>query len=131
MPRPALARAESGSNPEEQWMNHRALVDPSPDMKCAVVEWIAPPPKPSLVVVRPPDEVFAPLRLYFKLSWKRDADVPGDLQIIATPKAMTKKHWNMQGDYQVLLRAERKNEHGARPAWVKFNDLVGVNIKSE
>ena len=83
------------------------------------------------MVVCPPDEVFAPLRRYFKLSWKRDADVSGDLQTIATPKAVTKMHWNTQGDYQVLLRIERKIERSARPAWVKFNDLVGVYIKSE
>jgi hypothetical protein len=44
------------------------------------------------------------------LSWKRDADVPGDLQIIATPKAMPKMHWNMPGDYQVLLRAEPRTK---------------------
>jgi hypothetical protein len=112
-------------------MNRRTLVDPSPDVKCAIVEWMATSPKPSLVVVCPPDEVFAPLRPYFKLSWRREADVPSDFQIIATPKAMIKMHWNMQGDYQVLLRTEHKNERNARAEWVKFNNLVAVYIKSE
>ena len=121
----------AGASTEGHWMDHRTLVDPSPDVKCAIVEWITASPKPSLVVVCPPDEVFAPLRLYFKLSWKRDADVPGDFQIIAAPKTMIKMHWNSKGDYQVLLQTERKNERGPHTEWVKFNDLVGVYIKSE
>ncbi len=124
-------RAESGANSGGHWLDHRGLVNPSPDVKCAIVEWISAPPKPSLVVVCPPDEVFAPLRLYFKLSWKRDADVPGNFQIVAEPKTMIKMHWNAQGDYQLLLRTERKNERNPRTEWVKFNDLVAVYIKSE
>ncbi len=126
------ARPETaGPSSDGHWLDHRGLVDPSPDVKCAIVEWIAASSKPSLVVVCPPDEVFAPLRLYFKLSWKRDADVPANFQIIAEPKTMIKMHWNAQGDYQVLLRTERKSEHNPHPEWVKFNNLIAVYIKSE
>jgi hypothetical protein len=120
-----------GSITEGRWMEHRTLVDPSPDVKCAIVDWITASPKPSLVIVCPPEEVFAPLRLYFKLSWMRDVDVPSDFQIIAAPKALIKMHWTMRGDYQVLLQTERKNEHGPHTEWVNFNNLVGVFIKSE
>jgi len=124
------ARADSGAS-EGHWLDHRALRNPSPDVKCAIVEWITASPKPSLVVVCPPDEVFAPLRLYFKLSWKRDADVPANFQIVAEPKTMIKMHWNLQGDYQVLLRTERKNDRSPHPEWVKFNDLQALYIRSE
>jgi len=126
------ARAESaGPNSEGHWLDPRALVDPSPDVKCAIVEWITASSKPSLVVVCPPGEVFAPLRLYFKLSWKRDADVPANFQIIAEPETMIKMHWNSQGDYHVLLQTERKSGHNPHPEWVKFNNLLAVYIKSE
>jgi hypothetical protein len=123
------ARAERSTSSGEHWLDHRPAVEPSADMKCAIVEWAAGSPKPSLVVVCPPEEVFAPLRLYFKLSWKRDADVPGNFQIIAEPKTMIKLHWTSQGDYQVLLPTERKKERNRHREWVSFNDLVGVFIK--
>jgi len=121
------ARAERATSSGEHWLDPRPVVDPSPDMKCAIVEWAAGSPKPSLVVVCPPEEVFAPLRLYFRLSWKRDADVPGNFQIIAEPKTIIKLHWTSQGEYQVLLPTERKKKR--HPEWVNFNSLVGVFIK--
>jgi hypothetical protein len=102
----------------------------TPDLKCAVVEWNDGPPKPSLIVVCPPEEVFAPLRLYLKLSWKRDEDVPRDFQaVIAQPNTPTKINWTPRGDYRVLLKTERKNGGSRRPEWVDFNDLAGVYIR--
>ena len=81
-------------------------------------------------MVCPPDEVFAPLRLYLKLSWKRDEDVPRDSQMfVAQPNTQTRINWTPQGDYRVLLKTERKSGGSGRPAWVDFNDLTGVYIK--
>jgi hypothetical protein len=122
------SRAESDPHAGGHWLDHRSVTDP--DLKCAVEEWIDANPKPSLVLVCPPDEVFAPLRLYFKLSWKQEADVPANLRIIAEPKSMIKMRWNSQGDYQVWLPIERK-EHKRQPEWVSFNNLVAVYVKSE
>jgi hypothetical protein len=108
----------------------RAVADRTPDLKCSVVDWSAGPSKPSLVVVCPPEEVFAPLRLYLKLSWKHDEDVPHDFQtFVAQPNSETKINWTPQGDYHVLLKTERKNGRRGRPEWINFNDLAGVYIK--
>jgi hypothetical protein len=108
----------------------RAVAERTPDLKCAVVEWNDGPAKPSLVVVCPPEEVFAPLRLYLKLSWKHDEDVPRDFQaFIAQPNTQTKINWTQQGGYRVLLKTERKNGRRGGPEWVNFNDLAGVYIK--
>jgi hypothetical protein len=108
----------------------RVSGDRTHDLKCAVVEWNDGPHKPSLIVVCPPEEVFAPLRLYLRLSWKRDEDVPRDFQnLIAQPNTQTKINWTRQGDYRVLLKTERKSDGSGRPAWVDFNDLTGLYIK--
>src|ERR1700687_5557759 len=108
----------------------RVSADRVPDLKCAIVEWNDGPPKPSLIVVCPPEEVFAPLRLYLKLSWKHDEDVPRDFQtFMAQPNTQTKINWTQQGDYRVLLKTERKSGGSGRTAWVDSNDLTGVYIK--
>jgi hypothetical protein len=135
-PAPLHAFPDGGAQPVGapssglRWPDPRAVAHRSPDIQCAFVQWTAEPPRPALVVVCPPEEVFAPLRLYFKLSWKRDADVPANFQALLTqPKTQTKMHWTPQGDYHVLLQAERKNGRSAHLEWVHFTDLVGVYIK--
>jgi hypothetical protein len=99
-------------------------------MKCAIVQWTQEPPRPALVVVCPPEEVFAPLRIYFKLSWKRDEDLPRNFQALMGPaKTQTKMHWNSQGDYQVLLQPKQKDGRASHREWVNFTDLAGVYLK--
>lgn len=99
------------------------------DIKCSVVQWTAELPRPAIVLACPPEEVFAPLRLFFKLSWRKDTDVPVNVQaLLVHPKIETKMHWTHRGDYQVLLQAERKNGRSERE-WVHFNDLIAVYIK--
>jgi hypothetical protein len=101
----------------------------SRDLKCSVVQWTSEPPRPALVVVCPPEEVFAPLRLFFKLSWRQDADVPGNFQaLLAQPKIETKMHWTDRGDYHILLQVEGKHGRSDRK-WIHFNDLIGVYIR--
>jgi hypothetical protein len=102
----------------------------SSDMKCAVVEWNAAPPKPSLILVCPPDEVFAPLRVYFKLCWKRTEDIPDDFQhLIVPPKSLAKFYWTSAYQYRVQLKTERKKGGSPRTEWVNFTDLSAVYFK--
>jgi hypothetical protein len=129
---PNELQSEEAASNKARWPAPVARVstERTPDLKCAVVEWNDGPPKPSLIVVCPPEEVFAPLRLYLKLSWKRDEDVPRDFQaVIAQPNTQTKINWTPRGDYRALLKTERKNGGSGRPEWVDFNDLAGVYIK--
>ena len=126
------AQPEEAAGNKTRWPAPVARVsaDRTPDLKCAVVEWNDGPPRPSLIVVCPPEEVFAPLRLYLKLSWKRDEDVPRDFQaVIAQPNTQTKINWTPQGDYRALLKRERKNGRSGQPEWIDFNDLAGVYIR--
>jgi hypothetical protein len=135
-PAPLRAFPPNDTQPEEpgdkRWPAPVARVsaERTPDLKCSVVERNDGPAKPSLIVVCPPEEVFAPLRLYLKLSWKHDEDIPRDFQtFIAQPNTQTKINWTPGGDYRVLLKAEGKDGRSGRPEWVKFNDLAGVYIK--
>jgi hypothetical protein len=120
----------ASSKPRWPGADTRAIAERAPDLKCAVVEWNDGPARPSLIVVCPPEEVFAPLRLYFKLSWKRDEDIPRDFQsFIAQPNTQTKINWTQQGEYRVLLKSERRNGRSGGPEWVSFNDLSSIYIK--
>ena len=124
------AKSESALGSKAPWPGALGTNDPTSDMKCSIVQWTVEPPRPALVLVCPPEEVFAPLRVYFKLSWKRDEDLPRNLQaLLAQSKAQTKMHWNSQGDYHVLLQAENKNGHASRPEWVHFTDLAAIYLK--
>jgi hypothetical protein len=126
VPAPLRAFPHDDTQPEGPASNKARTAD----LKCAVVGWNDGPPRPSLIVVCPPEEVFAPLRLYFKLSWKRDEDVPRDFQtFLAQRNTQTKIYWTQQGDYHVLLKAEHKDGRSGRPEWVNFNNLDGVYIK--
>ena len=117
------------ASPEASWPAPGTVDRRSRDIKCSVVQWTSELPRPAIVVVCPPEEVFAPLRLFFKLSWRQDADVPANLQaLLAQPKIETKMHWTDHGDYHVLLQAEGKNGRSDRK-WVLFNNLIGVYIR--
>jgi hypothetical protein len=123
---------DSASNPETRGRDAHADSHVAySDMKCSVVDWSVTPPKPpALVLVCPPEEVFAPLRVYFKLSWRRTADVPDNYQsIVAQSKALAKFHWTSQSEFHVLLKKERKKDGAAEPEWVNFNNLIGVYFK--
>ena len=114
------------ASPGASWPDPSIVDRRSRDIKCSVVQWTSELPRPAIVLACPPEEVFAPLRLLFKLSWRKDADVPVNVQaLLVHPKIETKMHWTHRGDYQVLLQAERKNGRSERE-WVHFNDLIAV-----
>jgi hypothetical protein len=126
----STAKSESASASGARWPDPQRITNPTADIKCAIVQWTVEPPRPALIVVCPPEEVFAPLRIYFKLSWKRDGDLPRNFQaLMAQSKTQTKMHWTSQGDYHVLLQADQKNGRVSRPEWVHFTDLEGIYLK--
>jgi hypothetical protein len=133
-PAPFHALPSEGTEPEDRTSAGASIRPgrasseaPSSDMKCSVVEWSVTPHKPPALLLQcPPEEVYTPLRVYFRLSWKRAEDVPDHFQnIVVQPKAMAKFHWTHQQTFRVLLKAERKDKT-PKPEWVSFNDLVAV-----
>jgi hypothetical protein len=62
----STAKSESASASGARWPDPHGITDPTTDIKCAIVQWTAEPPRPALIVVCPPEDVFAPLRIYFQ-----------------------------------------------------------------
>lgn len=99
-----------------------------PDIDCAIHEWNPSSPKPVLTLLCPPRPVFAPLRVYLKLSWMKPEDVPVDVgKIIARPRELTRIRTNKSA---VMVRLAVAGERGqlAQAKWVSFNGVVDVAL---
>ncbi len=99
-----------------------------PDIDCSIREWNAAPPKPLLTLLCPPEAVFAPLRVYLRLSWMKPEDVPTDVgRIIVQPTGWTKIRTNRTA-VMVRLDVARETGQNPRPTWVSFNGVVDVAL---
>ncbi|HKZ78317.1 MAG TPA: hypothetical protein VJ124_08325 [Pyrinomonadaceae bacterium] len=99
-----------------------------PDIDCSIQEWNPGRPKPLLTLLCPPEAVFAPVRVYLRLSWMRPDDVPSDVaRIVARPKRSTKMRTNKSA---VMVRLEVSAQTGqhAQTRWVGFNGVVDVAL---
>jgi len=102
-----------------------------PDIQCSVVEWNSAPPKPALTLLCPPEEVFAPLRVYIKLSWLKPEDVPDNaVSIVASPKTHTKLRTSKKAAW-VRLKVSGNPEEKPQEKWVSFNGLADVALLTE
>ncbi len=102
-----------------------------PDIQCSVADWKNTAPKPVLTLLCPPQEVFAPLRVYLKLSWLKPEDVPGNsANILAPPKTPTKLRTN-KGGALVWLNFDPAAKEKPQAQWVQFNGVVDVALLAE
>ncbi|MCI0624451.1 MAG: hypothetical protein L0387_22865 [Acidobacteria bacterium] len=103
------------------------------DTRCSVVDWRLSSTTPALTVVCPPKEVFAPLRVYLRLSWAKEEDVPSDyLSIVALPGTQTKMRVSKpREEVLVWLKVYEKGGGRALAQWVSFNRLVDVGLLNE
>ena len=101
------------------------------DAQCSVVAWNITLPKPTLMLLCPPEAVFAPLRVYVKFSWARAEDVPDNyLNIMAPSRTPTKMRTN-EREILVRLKIYEKGKGKPQAKWVSFNRLVGIALVSE
>ena len=99
-----------------------------PDVSCSVVQWKGDPVIPTLAVICPPQNVFAPLHVYLKLSWLKSEDVPLSARgIAAAEKTLIKIRTNKSIAWVWLEVRERQ---GATPhrTWVAFNGVVDIAL---
>ncbi len=100
-------------------------------VKCAVVEWNASEPQPTLTLVCPPGQVFAPLRVYMKLSWKNPDGIPEELQrIVAEPKSQTRLE-TIKNRLRVWLPIADKKGNSQKPKWVEFDFLQALLLEGD
>jgi hypothetical protein len=102
-----------------------------PEVVCTVVDWNPQAAKPALGLLCPPQEVFAPLRVYIKLSWLKPEDIPHNpFGIQATPKTQTKLRTSKNAA-QVWLKVYEPNSREIKPGWVSFNGVMDVALLAD
>ena len=99
-----------------------------PDVSCSIVEWKDDTPKPTLAVVCPPQDTFAPLHVYLKLSWLKSEDVPLFARSITVPPKMIVKIRATGSTAWVWLAVKEKPSAAARRTWVGFNAVVDIAL---
>ena len=121
-------QSDRQARPAANGRKGHADADAPSEVKCSVVEWNVTMPRPVLTLVCPPEEVFAPLRVYFKLSWAMPKDIPSNyLNILAPPRAQTKLHWT-RAELHVLLPIKGEGGGKAETKWVIFTEVVGFYL---
>ena len=99
-----------------------------PDVSCSVVEWNAAPAKPTLTVLCPPEEVFAPLHVFLKVSWLKAEDVPAYSRTIRAPARTPTKLRTNKTAVWIWLAVQEKQDSAPRNKWVAFSGVVDVAL---
>ncbi len=146
--KPATVPGVSGYSPSganldgeglKKWLNRRKLEDipntPSgrnhSEIKCSLLGWEAQSPTPTLTLVCPPKLVFAPLYVYFRLSWATPREVPRDLQsLMATPKVLTKVE-PRRNSMRVWLKTQGTDDEKAGGRWVEFTRVAIYHLEAD
>ena len=100
-----------------------------PDISCSIVEWKDNSPLPTLAVICPPEEMFAPLHLYLKLSWLKAEDVPSSAHRIIAPAKAVIKIRTEKSIAWVWVGVREKPDAAPRQTWVGFNAVADVALK--
>lgn len=96
-----------------------------PDVNCTIVGWKSDADRPVLSLLCPPKAVFAPLRVYVKLSWMHPADVSAE-GIVAPVNAETRIRTNKKSA-MVWLKTARSGGI-LHYEWVPFNGVVDMAL---
>ncbi len=101
------------------------------EIKCSVLDWEAQLPSPTLFLVCPPKLVFAPLYVYFRLTWASPGDVPKDLEtIVASPKSQTKVE-PLRTAMRVWLQTNTQGGGHTDGKWIEFNRVSISRLEAE
>ncbi len=99
-----------------------------PDVDCSIQEWNTRSREPQITLLCPPVNVFAPIRVYLKLSWLKPEDVPEDVgRIVALPNTSTRIRTNKKA-VSVRLNVAGEPAKGQPAKWVDFTGVVDVAL---
>lgn len=99
-----------------------------PDINCSILDWKDDSPKPTLAVLCPPQDTFAPVYLYLKLSWLKSEDVPSLVRSITAPVKTPIKIRTTKSAAWVLLGVKEKLDASPRRTWVPFNAVADIAL---
>lgn len=94
-----------------------------PDVNCTVVTFDKTVPEPVLTLLCPPQSIFAPIRVYLKMSWKDSGNVPDVYQDVAVQNNTSTKLRTSKASALVWLKTKKSNED-FQYEWVPFNGVV-------
>jgi hypothetical protein len=101
-----------------------------PDVECQVLGWSTyGTTKPTLTLLCPPEQVFAPLRVLIKLSWLEEGSKalpvdPGKFLIVPGEKTSLRTRKESAFVHLRMLDAAGKPHH----VWVSFTGVVDVAL---
>lgn len=98
------------------------------DISCAVLKWKSEPPTPRLAIICPPQNIFAPLHVYLKLSWLRPDDVPSSAHRITAVRNDVIKMRTNKSSAWVLLEVQEKQGTASHWTWVAFNAVEDLAL---
>jgi len=101
-------------------------VDPKPkktDIECAVLEWGADASKPTLGILCPPKDVYAPLRVYMKVS----QDPPAK-KITLVNRPRTWIRLRKESSCLIWLTFLEEGQEHPRTDWLAFDEIVGMGL---
>jgi hypothetical protein len=99
-----------------------------PDVSCSVVRWKNDPATPTLAVICPPQNVFAPLHVYLKLSWLKPEDVPFSARGIAATEKTLIRIRTKKSIAWVWVGVQERPDAVPRSTWVAFNGVVDMAL---
>jgi hypothetical protein len=98
-----------------------------PDVSCTVARWDKSGSKPVLTLLCPPQAIFAPLRVYVKLSWMQPRNVPHNYQEIIAPANAATKIRTTKISAWVWLGMKEPNRE-LHYDWIPFDGVVDVAL---
>lgn len=105
--------------------------NPKRPLNCAVVRWNKGPEKPVLTLICPPEEVFAPLRVVFGLSWSQPTDIPPQVgNVTLSPGDLVRFRLDSK-DAHVLVPVRRAVDRQTERGWLRFTAVVQVGLVTE
>lgn len=102
--------------------------DNLPDINCSILDWKGDLPKPTLAVLCPPQDTFAPVYLYLKLSWLKSEDVSSSVRGITAPVKTVVKMRTTKSAAWVWLGVKEKVDASPRRTWVAFNAVADIAL---
>jgi hypothetical protein len=99
-----------------------------PDINCSILEWKDDSPKPTLSVLCPPQDTFAPVYLFLKLSWLKPEDVPSSARSITAAAKMVTKIRTTKSAAWVWLGVKEKVDAASHGTWVAFNAVADIAL---
>ena len=97
-------------------------------INCAVLSWEYTPSRPLLTLVCPPEDVFAPLRVYLKLSHSAPKGKARDYQKIAVQPGELTKMRSAETEALIWLKVQEDGKAKPTAQWMPFDEIVKVGL---